>query len=156
MVRHVVAFGGDHGGILIKDTLITHLKSIGHDVIDCGPVGSDPVDYPDFAYRVAAVMHKGEADRGLVVCGTGIGMSIAINRYSWIRAALCHDVTSARLSREHNDANVLALGARMTGLEVAKDSLTAFLKTDFLEGRHTQRVRKLGSPPEFNGRTDAA
>jgi len=156
MTKHRVAFGGDHGGVLIKDALITHLKSDGHDVIDCGTVGPDSVDYPDFAYRVAAVIHEGGADRGLVVCGTGIGMSIAINRYPWVRAALCHDVTSARLSRQHNDANVLALGARITGLEVAKDCLKAFLTTDFSEGRHSRRVQKLGSPPELDGRFDAA
>jgi ribose 5-phosphate isomerase B len=101
-------------------------------------------------------LRGGAASIGLVVCGTGIGMSIAMNRYPWIRAGLAHDVTSARLSREHNDANVLALGARMIGAELAKECLTVFLQTEFGEGRHARRVRKLTEPPNLGNASNAA
>ena len=156
MDKQVVAVGVDHGGVLIKQDLIEQLETSGYSVLDCGTEGAESVDYPDFAYKVAAAIRDGEADRGVVVCGTGIGMSIAMNRFSWIRAGLCHDVTSARLCREHNDANVLALGARVTGLEVARDCLKAFLETSFGEGRHARRVNKLNNPPDLAARTDAA
>ncbi len=117
---------------------------MGHEVLDLGTNGTGSVDYPDYGGALAEAIASGKADRGVAVCGTGIGISIAINRHPGVRAAPCHDETSARLARAHNDANVLALGARLIGSEVAKDCLRAFLETGFDEGRHAARVAKLG------------
>src|SRR5690606_38916259 len=103
------------------------------------------VDYPDFGRRLARTVAEGKVRRGVIICGTGIGISIAANREPKVRAALCHDATSARLARQHNDANVLALGARLVGVEVARDTLRAFLETEFEGGRHAGRVAKLGA-----------
>src|SRR5690606_3947528 len=113
------------------------------EVLDLGTSGPQSVDYPDFAAALARALADGRASRGVLVCGTGIGISIAANRHRHIRAALCHDSSSARLARAHNDANVLALGARLIGLEVAKDCLRVFLSTPFEGGRHAGRVAKL-------------
>ena len=145
-----VALGSDHAGVGLKATLRDALEAAGHPVLDMGTNGPESVDYPDFANAVAAAVKDGRARFGVLVCGTGIGISIAANRHAGIRCALAHDVTGARLSREHNDANVLALGARVTGPEVALDALKAFLATDFAGGRHERRVRKL--TPEWNSR----
>jgi ribose 5-phosphate isomerase B len=140
-----IAIAADHAGFDLKAKLADELKSAGYQVLDLGTKdGTTSVDYPDFGKAVAEAVTSGKADAGVVVCGTGIGISIAVNRHPGARAALCHDVTSARLSREHNDANVLALGARMTGEQVAKDCLRAFLTTDFAGDRHARRVEKLG------------
>jgi ribose 5-phosphate isomerase B len=140
-----IAIAADHAGFDLKAKLAEELKSTGYEVIDLGTRNAtDSVDYPDFGKAVAEAVTSGKADAGVVVCGTGIGISIAVNRHPGARAALCHDVTSARLSREHNDANVLALGARMTGEQVAKDCLKAFLTTGFAGERHLRRVQKLG------------
>ena len=140
-----IAIAADHAGFDLKAKLAEELKSTGYEVIDLGTRdGTTSVDYPDFGKAVAEAVTSGKADAGVVVCGTGIGISIAVNRHPGVRAALCHDVTSARLSREHNDANVLALGARMTGEQVAKDCLKAFLTTEFAGDRHLRRVQKLG------------
>jgi len=140
-----IAIAADHAGFDLKAKLADELKSSGYEVLDLGTRdGTTSVDYPDFGKAVAEAVTSGKADAGVVVCGTGIGISIAVNRHRGARAALCHDVTSARLSREHNDANVLALGARMTGEQVAKDCLRAFLTTDFAGDRHVRRVEKLG------------
>jgi len=156
MEKKTVAIGVDHGGLLLKSELIERLGELGYSVCDLGAFGPESVDYPDYAYKVAETLRVGAADIGLVVCGTGIGMSIAMNRYPWIRAGLVHDVTSARLSREHNDANVLALGARMIGAELAKECLTVFLQTEFGEGRHARRVCKLTEPPNLGDASNAA
>ncbi|MDA1309896.1 MAG: ribose 5-phosphate isomerase B [Proteobacteria bacterium] len=156
MDKKTVAIGVDHGGLLLKSALIEQLGELGCSVCDLGAFGPESVDYPDYAYKVAEALRVGAADIGLVVCGTGIGMSIAMNRYPWIRAGLAHDVTSARLSREHNDANVLALGARMIGAELAKECLTVFLQTEFGEGRHARRVRKLTEPPNLGDASNPA
>jgi len=140
-----IAIAADHAGYDLKSTLAAELKSSGYEVLDLGTKdGTTSVDYPDFGKAVAEAVTSGKADAGVVVCGTGIGISIAVNRHRGARAALCHDVTSARLSREHNDANVLALGARMTGEQVAKDCLKTFLTTEFAGDRHVRRVEKLG------------
>lgn len=140
-----IAIAADHAGYDLKAKLVEELKAHGYEVIDLGTRnGIDSVDYPDFGKAVAEAVTAGKADGGVVVCGTGIGISIAVNRHAGVRAALCHDVTSARLSREHNDANVLALGARMTGEQVARDCLHAFLTTEFAGERHLRRVQKLG------------
>ena len=140
-----IAIAADHAGYDLKSKLVEELKATGHEVLDLGTRdGTTSVDYPDFGKAVAEAITSGKADAGVVVCGTGIGISIAVNRHAGARAALCHDVTSARLSREHNDANVLALGARMTGEQVAKDCLKTFLTTEFAGDRHLRRVQKLG------------
>jgi ribose 5-phosphate isomerase B len=128
--------------------LTDELKALGFAVLDLGTESTASVDYPDYGYRMAAALADGKAARGVLVCGSGIGISMAANRYSWVRAALCHDVTSARLSREHNDANVIAFGERLIGIEVAKESLRMFLNTPFAGDRHVRRVTKLGTPPE--------
>jgi ribose 5-phosphate isomerase B len=140
-----IAIGSDHAGFDLKVKLAEELRSTGYEVLDLGTSdATTSVDYPDFGKAVAEAVASGKADGGVVVCGTGIGISIAANRLSGIRAALCHDETSARLCREHNDANVLALGARLIGDVVAKDCLHAFLNTEFAGERHARRVKKLG------------
>ncbi len=138
-----IALVSDHAGFALKTSLKEALVERGLPVLDLGPDRPDPVDYPDMADRLAAAMKAGQAERGVVICGTGIGISIAVNRHPGIRAALCHDVSSARLAREHNNANVLALGARLIGQSVAQDCLITFLDTAFAGGRHADRVAKL-------------
>jgi ribose 5-phosphate isomerase B len=139
-----VAIGADHAGARLKSLLTNEITQLGFEAIDLGTGGADSVDYPDYADRVVAEVADGRARWGVLVCGTGIGMSIAANRNARIRAALCHDTVSARLSRQHNDANVLTLGARLIGEEVAKDCVRTFLSTGFEGGRHARRVEKLG------------
>ncbi|MGF1628239.1 MAG: ribose 5-phosphate isomerase B [Kiloniellaceae bacterium] len=140
-----IAIAADHAGFDLKAKLVAELNSAGYAVQDLGTRdATTSVDYPDFGKAVADAVTSGKADAGVVVCGTGIGISIAANRHPGVRAALCHDTTSARLSREHNDANVLALGARVTGEQVAKDCLHTFLTTEFAGDRHARRVQKLG------------
>lgn len=138
-----VALGSDHAGPALKATLREALEAAGHPVLDLGTHGPESVDYPDFANAVAAAVLDGRARFGVLVCGTGIGISIAANRHPGIRCALVHDMTGARLCREHNDANILALGARVIGPEVALDALRTFIATPFGGGRHERRVRKL-------------
>jgi len=145
-----VALGADHAGVALKATLREALDAAGHPTLDLGTQGPESVDYPDFAHAVAQAVLAGRARFGVLVCGTGIGISIAANRQMGIRCALAHDATTARLAREHNDANVLALGARIVGPEVALDALRAFLATPFGGGRHERRVRKLS--PEWSPR----
>ena len=144
MTGNVIVIGSDHAGYSLKQVLVAHLKDKGWEVADVGTHGVDSVDYPDFGAAVAKALKDGKSSRGIVVCGSGIGISIAANRHDWVRAALCHDITSARLCRQHNDANVLALGARLIGEEVAKDCVDVFLATEFEGGRHQRRVDKLG------------
>ncbi len=138
-----VAIAADHGGFELKSILIPELRALGHDVLDLGTMSRDSVDYPDFAEALAGAIRDGRAARGVLVCGSGIGMSIAANRHRAIRAALVHDSTSARLARQHNDANVLVLGGRLLGPELAKDCLKTFFTTPFDGGRHAQRVAKM-------------
>ena len=139
-----IAIAADHAGYELKTTLVEELRSMGHEILDLGTDGPGSVDYPDYGTALAESIASGKAERGVAVCGTGIGISIAVNRHPGVRAALCHDETSARLAREHNDANVLALGARLIGTEVAKGCLRTFLETEFARGRHVARVAKLG------------
>jgi len=139
----LIALGADHGGVILKNRLAAALVESGHQVLDYGTDGPGSVDYPDFAHEVCAAVARADVDYGVLVCGTGIGMSIAANRNPAIRCALAHDVTSARLTRAHNDANVLALGARIIGEEVALDILRVFLDTPFEGGRHERRLAKL-------------
>jgi ribose 5-phosphate isomerase B len=138
-----IALGADHGGVALKNRLAAALIEAGHQVMDFGTDGPASVDYPDFAHAVCGAVAEKRADLGILVCGTGIGMSIAANRNPAIRCALVHDVTTARLTRAHNDANVLALGARIIGEEVALDILSTFLATAFEGGRHERRLAKL-------------
>ena len=139
-----IALAADHGGVDLKNQLATSLGELGFRALDLGTNGADSVDYPDFADKLAAALKAGEAARGVLICGSGIGISIAANRHRHIRAALCHDETSARLCRQHNDANVLVLGGRLIGVEVARACLAVFLATKFDCGRHERRVAKLG------------
>jgi ribose 5-phosphate isomerase B len=139
----IVAMGADHGGAVLKNRLAAVLIEAGHQVLDFGTDGPASVDYPDFAQAVCKSIITNEADLGILVCGTGNGMAIAANRHPEIRCGLVHDVTTARLTRAHNDANVLALGARIIGEEVAQDILGAFLSTPYEGGRHDRRIAKL-------------
>ena len=144
MTANAVALAADHAGFELKNLLKTAIEEHGLEVLDLGTHDGASVDYPDMAGALAAALAEGRAGRGVLVCGTGIGISIAANRHRHLRAALCHDVTTATLARQHNDANVLVLGARVVGAGVATDSLAAFLGTPFLGGRHQRRVAKLG------------
>lgn len=143
-----VALGADHGGVTLKNRLAAVLIEAGQEVQDYGTDGPASVDYPDFAQAVCGAVTEKRADFGILVCGTGIGMSIAANRHPGIRCGLVHDVTTARLTRAHNDANVLALGARVIGEEVALDILGAFLSTPYEGGRHQRRLDKLNQTTE--------
>ena len=138
-----IALAADHAGYGLKDELVRWLRESGHEVTDLGTNGPESVDYPAFGTRLAEGVATGEADRGIVVCGSGIGISIAVNRNPACRCALVSEPLSAALAREHNDANVLALGARLTGPDLAKACVSAFLGTDFAGGRHQRRVDML-------------
>jgi ribose 5-phosphate isomerase B len=138
-----IAAGSDHAGVHLKDLLVAHLTENGHTVTDLGTHGDGRVDYPDYGAAVATAVVDGSHDLGLAVCGSGIGIAMAANKVAGGRAATCHDVTSARLARQHNDANVICIGERLTGVEVAKDMLNTFVSTDFEGGRHAGRVQKL-------------
>jgi ribose 5-phosphate isomerase B len=142
-----IAIASDHAAISLKAALADWLRGQGHEVDDLGTDGEASVDYPDFGYRLAAHVAAGKAERGVALCGTGIGISIAVNRNAQVRCALVSEPLSAALSREHNDANVIAMGARVIGIEMAKACLTAFLTTPFGGERHARRVGKLGQMP---------
>src|SRR5690554_1420565 len=147
MSDRTIALAADHAGYALKEVLAESLRDQGYEVLDLGTHSLDSVDYPDYGKAMAQAIADGRSARGVIVCGSGIGISIAANRNPAVRAAVCHDVTSARLCRLHNDANVLALGARLVGEQVAKDCLEVFLETDFEGGRHQRRVAKLGETP---------
>ena len=138
-----IALAADHAGYELKDELVGWLREQGHDVTDLGTNGPESVDYPQFGQKLARAVAANEADRGIVVCGTGIGISIAVNRDPACRCARVGDPLSAQLAREHNDANVLALGARLIGSEMAKACVAAFLDTGFGGGRHQRRIDQL-------------
>jgi ribose 5-phosphate isomerase B len=147
MDQPLTALISDHAGFELKRFLLTVLEEHGYDALDLGPENGDPVDYPDMAAKLARAIEEDRAPRGVVICGTGVGIAAAANRHPWIRAAPCSHVTMTRLARAHNDANVLALGARLIGFEVARDCLLTFLTTPFDGGRHTRRVALLGHLP---------
>ena len=138
-----VAIASDHRGFEVKRRLLPILQQLGHVVIDLGPTGPDSVDYPDFAFAVAQAVSEGRADRGILVCGTGIGMCIAANKVKGIRAAPCHDSITAEMSRRHNDANVLCLSADLLGEELIDRMVRIWLETEFEGGRHARRVDKI-------------
>lgn len=141
-----IAITSDHAGFDLKALLADWLRMQGHDVTDLGPHDTASVDYPDYGYALGQVIAEGRADFGVAVCGSGIGISIAVNRNPAARCALIGDNLSARLAREHNDANVIAFGARLIGADTAKDALAAFLATPFAGDRHAARVAKLSNP----------
>ncbi len=141
-----IALASDHAGFEMKAMLADWLRMQGHQVADLGPHDTASVDYPDYGYRLAQTVAAGDATFGVAVCGSGIGISIAVNRNPAARCALVSDTLSARLAREHNDANVIAFGARLIGSDTAKDALATFLATPFAGDRHVGRVTKLGQP----------
>lgn len=138
-----IAIGADHAGFPLKESLKTFLKKKGHEVIDCGASSSERSDYPDYAAKVAQSVAKGEVEKGILVCGSGIGMCMAANRYQGVRAAVLRLSEDAKLSREHNDANVACLGGRLTDPQKAESLLETFLKTPFEGGRHAGRIKKI-------------
>jgi len=140
MSDEVIAIASDHGGFDFKELLKTELEQMGYAILDLGCYDSASVNYPDYADKMAAALLNKSTERGVLICGSGIGISIAANRHKHVRAALVHDGLTAKLGREHNDANVLVLGGRTTGIEVAKDCLKIFLDTKFEGGRHQNRI----------------
>jgi ribose 5-phosphate isomerase B len=141
-----IAIASDHAALELKALLAEWLAGEGHEVADLGPDSAASVDYPDFGYKLAAAVARGDAERGIALCGSGIGISIAVNREPKARCALVSEPLSAALAREHNDANVIAMGARLIGAEMAKACVTAFLATPFGGDRHQRRVDKLSAP----------
>jgi ribose 5-phosphate isomerase B len=142
-----IVIASDHAAVELKAALVAHLQAAGHSVVDLGPQGVDSVDYPDYGYKIAEAIGDGRADRGIALCGSGIGISIAVNRNPACRCALVSEPLSARLAREHNDANVIAMGGRLIGGDMAKACVDAFLAAPFGGGRHQRRVDKLSNPP---------
>lgn len=140
-----VAFGCDHAGVELREAVVTAVQALGHELVDFGTHSRESVDYPDFAAKVAAAVQSGECRFGIVVCGTGVGISISANKIPGIRAALCGNEYMARMSRLHNDANVLALGARVIGPGLAQEIVTTFLQTEFEGGRHQRRIEKIAA-----------
>jgi ribose 5-phosphate isomerase B len=141
-----IAIASDHAAVEMKAALAAHLKGLGHEVLDLGPGGVESVDYPAYGYKLAEAVASGAADKGVALCGSGIGISIAINRHPDCRCALVSEPLSATLARTHNDANIIAMGARLVGPEMAKACIDAFLGADFLGDRHQRRVDQLSNP----------
>jgi ribose 5-phosphate isomerase B len=146
MSKPKLAIASDHAAFALKQELVAWLEETGHVVSDLGPHNAERVDYPDFGYSLAGHIAAGTSDYGIAICGSGIGISIAANRHPACRAALVNEPLSAALAREHNDANVIAFGARLIGSDMAKACITAFLSTDFAGDRHIARVAKLSTP----------
>lgn len=138
-----IAIGADHAGYELKEILTQQIKELGHDILDMGTGSSCSVDYPDYAELVSKAVSQGEVDRGILICGTGIGMSIVANKFRNVRAALCNDLFTAKLSRLHNDANVLCLGARVVGTGLALEIVKVWLNTEFEGDRHRKRLEKI-------------
>ena len=143
-----VYLASDHAGTILKENIIDHLRENGMIPHDLGYTGDGKADYPDYAAILAQNMKPVPDSFGILICGSGIGISIAANRFPWVRAALCHDVTTAKLARQHNNANVMALGERLIGVTTALDAVDAFLATTFEAGRHSGRVEKLSQFPQ--------
>jgi ribose 5-phosphate isomerase B len=141
-----IAIASDHAAFALKQGLAGWLADLGHDVLDLGPDSDARVDYPDYGFALAAAVADGRAERGIALCGSGIGISIAVNRNLAVRCALVSEPLSAALAREHNDATVIAMGARLVGEDMARACISAFLATAFAGGRHQPRVEKLGAP----------
>lgn len=143
MTSETIALAADHAGYELKAVIRAELEERGLAVVDLGTNGPESVDYPDYGHRLAQAIETGEASRGILICGSGVGISMAANRHAGVRAALCTSGLMARLARQHNDANVLALGARLIGTDTARDCLRVFLATEFEGGRHQRRVEKM-------------
>ena len=138
-----IAIGSDHRGFRAKQRVATLLRQLGHEVFDAGPENESSVDYPDYAHLVGTAVGHGEVDRGILICGTGIGMTIAANKVAGVRAAPCHDSITAEMSRRHNDANVLCLSADLLGEDLIERMIRIWLETAFEAGRHARRVEKI-------------
>ena len=138
-----IAIGSDHAGLEMKNEVVAVLKDMGHEYKDLGTDSSQSVDYPDFGEKVSAAVSEGRVDRGILICGTGIGMSIVANKFRHVRAALCGDIFSAKMSRLHNDSNILILGGRVIGKDLAKEIVKTWLITPFEGGRHERRLKKI-------------
>ena len=136
-----IAIGADHGGFALKEVVLAYLSTLGHDIQDVGCFSTESVDYPSFADLVCEQVVKGEADKGILICGTGIGMSMAANKHTDIRAALCSEQYTASMSRRHNDANILCMGERVTGPGIAEEIVRTCLSTSFEGGRHLRRIQ---------------
>jgi ribose 5-phosphate isomerase B len=141
-----IVIASDHAALEMKAMLVAHLQAAGHEVVDLGPGGVDSVDYPDYGYKIAEAIAAGRAIFGIALCGSGVGISISVNRHPACRCALVSEPLSTQLAREHNDANVIAMGAHLIGSEMAKACVDAFLSTRFSGGRHQRRVEKLSHP----------
>lgn len=148
----IIAVASDHAGYLLKGKVVEHLKDLGYEVLDLGPQGPDPVDYPDYAKEVARRVSAGEVDRGVLICGTGVGMAVAANKFKGVRAVAAYHQYTALQAREHVDANVLCLGARVLGEDLALRILEAWLRGEFQGGRHQRRLEKLREIEEENFR----
>ena len=144
-----IAIASDHGGFELKECIISHLLNTDWDVDDLGPHSGDSVDYPDFGIKIAEAVSEKKVERGIVICGTGIGMSIVVNRYPQIRGALCTDLFTAKLCREHNDSNILVMGGRVIGKGLANEIVNTWLKTPFSGGRHQKRLDKIDQIDAF-------
>ncbi len=140
-----IAVGSDHAGFNLKTEIAAHLKAAGHDIVDLGTDDTTRVDYPDYGEAIGRAVASGDVERGVAVCGSGIGICMAANKVAGVRAATVHDTTSARLSRQHNDANVMCVGERFVGVQVALDAVDAFVEAGFDGGRHTDRVAKIAA-----------
>lgn len=136
-----IAIGSDHGGFALKEVVLAYLSTLDHDIKDVGCFSNESVDYPGFADLVCEMVVKGEADKGILICGTGIGMSMAANKHADIRAALCSEQYTASMSRKHNDANILCMGERVTGPGIAEEIVRTWLNTSFEGGRHLRRIQ---------------
>ena len=139
----LIGIASDHGGFDLKANIVSFLSELGYELIDMGPENSDSVDYPDYGIKIAQAITNNKVSRGIVICGTGIGMSIVVNRFSGIRGALCCDIFTAKLSREHNDSNILIMGGRVVDHNLAKEIVRVWLNTRFEGGRHLKRLDKI-------------
>jgi len=138
-----IAIGSDHAGFCLKEDVIEFLKGLKHDIVDCGTYNTESVDYPDFGEKVSRMVSAGEVERGILICGTGIGMSMVANKFPNVRAALCNDLFSAKMSRLHNNANVLVLGGRIIGKDLASEIVRTWMSTAFEGDRHMRRLNKI-------------
>jgi ribose 5-phosphate isomerase B len=138
-----IAIGSDHAGFGLKEDVLELLKGLNHDIVDCGTHTTESVDYPDFGEKVSGMVSGGEVERGILICGTGLGMSMVANKFPNVRAALCNDLFSAKMSRLHNDANVLVLGGRIIGSDLAAEIVRTWMSTAFEGERHMRRLNKI-------------
>jgi ribose 5-phosphate isomerase B len=138
-----IAIGSDHAGFSLKEDILGLLPSLGMEVVDCGTDSTDSVDYPDFGKKVSMLVSSGEIERGILICGTGLGMSMVANKFPNVRASLCNDLFSAKMSRLHNDANILVLGGRVIGRDLAAEIVKVWLSTPFEGARHLKRIEKI-------------